>query len=280
MGLAGQDARSYDAPMSDAGFKFTGQLSPEQKRFLDEQGFIKFEQFLSPDEVSFVWGELEKVQSRWIEEGRTKAFGIPIKYGRDLDGRPFVNRFAFASMYSPALHDFVTSERFQQIGRMLGNEFRFGEDEKDGLVVNHYVNAGGSRYKQLGWHTDGLRDLFYLKKQRPLWQIGIYLDDSPKEKGGLRVIPGTHTQGFFAQAFGKAHFIDHKPDPREVSIVARRGDLTIHDGRLWHRVARAEVVGEASRRRVAYLPFIDGPRAPKTEASPTPAYHYLQRITG
>ena len=38
--------------------------------------------------------------------------------------------------------------------------------------------------------------------------------------------------------------------------------------------------GEASRRRVAYLPYIDGPRAPKNEQSPTPLYHYLQRLTG
>jgi hypothetical protein len=262
------------------GYKFEGTLTPEQRQSLDEKGFIKFDSFLSPDEVDFFWGEVEKVQARWIAEGKTKAFGIPIKYGKDLDGKPVVQRFAFTSMYSRPLHDFVTSERFQKIATMLGAEFRFGEDEKDGLVVNHYVNQGGSRYKQLGWHTDGLRDLFYLKKQRPLWQIGLYLDDSPREKGGLRVIPGTHTQGFMAQAFGKLHFVDHNADPREAVITARKGDLTIHDGRLWHRVARAEVTGEASRRRVAYLPFIDGPRMAKTEDSPTPIYHYLQRITG
>jgi hypothetical protein len=266
--------------MTTQGFTFTGRLTQEQRQFLDAQGYIKFDGFLTPDEVSFMWSELEGVQERWLHEGRQKAFGIPIKFGHDLDGRPFVNRFAFASMYSPRLHDFVTSERFQQIAGALGDGFRFGENEKDGLVVNHYVNAGGSRYRQLGWHTDGLRDLFYLKKPRPLWQVGLYLDDSPREKGGLRVIPGTHRQGFFAQAFGKAYFIDHKPDPREICVEARRGDLTIHDGRLWHRVARAEVAGEGSRRRVAYLPFIDGPRMPKDESSPTPLYHYLQRLTG
>jgi phytanoyl-CoA hydroxylase len=270
----------YSVAMSNPSFGFSGSLTPDQQAFLDEKGFIKFDGFLTPAEVDFVWGEIAGVQRQWLSEGRTKAFGIPIKYGKDLDGQRFVNRFAFASMYSPGLHEFVTSKRFQQIGEMLGPQFRFAEDEKDGLVVNHYVNAGGSRYKQLGWHTDGLRDLFYGKKQRPLWQIGLYLDDSPKAKGGLRVIPGTHKQGFLAQAFGKAHFVDHKPDPREVCIEASRGDLTIHDGRLWHRVARAEVTGEASRRRVAYLPFIDGPRQPKNESSATPLYHYLQRVTG
>ena len=62
--------------------------------------------------------------------------------------------------------------------------------------------------------------------------------------------------------------------------IAAAIGAAIHDGRLWHRVARAEVTGEASRRRVAYLPFVEGPYKPKTEDSPTPIYHYLQRITG
>ena len=97
--------------MTEPSTAFTGSLSPEQQQFLDAQGYIKFDQFLSDDEVDFFWRELEKVQASWITEGRQKACGIPIKYGRDLDGQPFVNRFAFASLYSTPLHEFVTSER-------------------------------------------------------------------------------------------------------------------------------------------------------------------------
>lgn len=255
-------------------------LTPEQRRFLDENGYIHFPGFLSEDEVDFLIRELKALEQRWIAEGRTKAFGIPIKYGVDLDGQPFVNRFAFASMFSKPIHEFLNTERFKRVARILGEGFRLGEDEKDGMVVNHYVNQEGSRYKQLGWHTDGLRDIFLGHELRPLWQVGLYLDDSPIEKGGLRLIPGTHKDSLFKMVFRKPYFIDHRPDPNEVCVTAKRGDLTIHDGRLWHRVARATVTGEASRRRVIYLPFIDGPRHPKDESSPTPLYHYLQRITG
>jgi phytanoyl-CoA hydroxylase len=255
-------------------------LTPEQAAFLELNGFAHFGRFLADGEVELVLQELRAVEERWLREGRRKARGIPIKYGRDHQGRPYVNRFAFASLYSDRLHALLASPKLQAVAALLGGEFRIGEDEKDGMVVNHYVNLEGSRYKQLGWHTDGLRDLFLGQRQRPLWQVGLYLDDSPLAKGGLRVIPGTHKQGFFAQLFGKAYFLDHRPDPREACIEARRGDLTIHDGRLWHRVARAKVTGEASRRRVAYLPIIDGPRRPRTEESATPIYHYLQRLTG
>lgn len=255
-------------------------LSPGQAQFLDQNGYIRFRGFLSPGEVDEILAALKGVEERWIGEAREKARGTPIKYGRDLSGARYVNRFAFASLYSDELHRIFSAPKFARLSGIFGPGFRLAEDEKDGVVVNHYVNLEGSRYKQLGWHTDGLRDLFLGQRLRPLWQVGLYLDDSPRSKGGLRLIPGTHRQGLAGQLFRKLYFLSHAPDEGEVCVEAERGDLTIHDGRLWHRVARAEVTGEASRRRVAYLPFIDGPRRPRTEDSPTPLYHYLQRLTG
>ncbi|MNY38817.1 hypothetical protein D3C86_1734620 [compost metagenome] len=77
--------------------------------------------------------------------------------------------------------------------------------------------------------------------------------------------------------FRKKYFLDTKPDPAEVAIVPEAGDLTIHDGRLWHRVAQSSVVGEESRRRVIYLPIIAGKYEPKHEKSPTAFY---QRFAG
>jgi hypothetical protein len=56
--------------------------------------------------------------------------------------------------------------------------------------------------------------------------------------------------------------------------------VTVHDGRLWHRVARATVTGDASQRRTLYVPYLKGPYEPKDEGSPTPFYHRLQRLTG
>ena len=253
-------------------------LTPDQQGFLDVNGYLRLPKFLSAAEVDEILAGLAEVESRWISEGRERARGIPIKYGKGLDGSKYVNRYAFASLYSDRLRN--SMERFKQLAPIFGPGFRFGEDEKDGMVVNHYVNLPGSRYKQLGWHTDGLRDIFLGQKLRPLWQVGLYLDDSPRQKGGLRLIPGTHKQGLPGMLFRKLYFVSHQADAKEICVEAARGDLTIHDGRLWHRVARAEVTGEASRRRVAYLPFVEGPYRPKTEESPTPLYHRLQRLTG
>ena len=78
----------------------------------------------------------------------------------------------------------------------------------------------------------------------------------------------------------KLSFFDHRADPREVAFEIKAGDLTVHDGRCWHRVERSTLVGTASRRRVMYIPIIAGAYEPRGADSPTPIYHHLSRFIG
>jgi phytanoyl-CoA hydroxylase len=91
-------------------------------------------------------------------------------------------------------------------------------------------------------------------------------------------LPGTHTQGLFGLFFRKRYFVDNNPDKREVGFDIEAGDLTVHDGRLWHRVQQSSIEGEKSRRRVMYIPIITGAYQPKNASSATPFYHRLARI--
>ena len=140
-------------------------------------------------------------------------------------------------------------------------------------MVNRYLNVPGSVYPRLGWHTDGLRDLFYGRMPQQMLNIGLHLDRCTRDNGGLRLIPGSHTQGFLSMCFRKPYFVSHRPDPAELCVETEPGDLTVHDGRLWHRVARSTLNGAASLRRSMYLPYLTGPYEPKSDDSPTPAYH-------
>ena len=132
-----------------------------------------------------------------------------------------------------------------------------GVNEKDGLVVNHYVNVEGSAFSQMGWHTDSLRDVFYGKRIGPMLNMGLHLDGTQATNGGLRVLPGTHRQGLwkmlFRKTYYKTYYKDVFDDPDEVAIETEAGDLTVHDGRMWHRVVQSLLTGEASRRRVMYV---------------------------
>jgi ectoine hydroxylase-related dioxygenase (phytanoyl-CoA dioxygenase family) len=125
----------------------------------------------------------------------------------------------------------------------------------------------------MGWHTDSPRDLFLGKKIMPMLNVGIHLDDCPFENGGLRVIPGTHKQSLFSLLFKKKYFFDTKADPNEVGFDIEAGDLTVHDGNIWHRVQESPFTGEKSKRRVMYIPIITGKYHPRSNKSATPFYH-------
>ncbi len=253
-------------------------ITPEQREFFNRNGFLHFPSFIDRARVQAIINAIEEVQQRWIAEGTTVVNGIPIKFGNDVDGQKIVQRFAFANQHHPTLADVLRDPRLNALLELIGPGARLGINEKDGLVVNHYVNTDASNFTQMGWHTDSIRDLFLGKKIMPMLNVGIHLDDQHPENGGLRLIPGTHTQGIMKMLFRKRYFKDIEPDKDEVAFAIKAGDLTVHDGRCWHRVQRSSLIGEASRRRVMYIPIICGKYSPKTAHSPTPIYHKFQHL--
>lgn len=257
-------------------FTLSEKLTDEQKEFFHEHGFIHFKNFIQPNTVQSLIEASQQVQQKWLDRKLEKANGVPIKYGTDLDGSRIVQRFAFVNHHNSTFTEVLRDPRFEALLKLVAGS-RIGENEKDGMVFNHYINSENSQFTQMGWHTDGLRDIFYGKKVQPMLNVGIHLDTLLPENGGLRIIPGTHKQGVFDLLFRKRYFLDTRPDPEEVAIIPNAGDLTVHDGRLWHRVAKASVIGEASRRRVIYVPIITGKYEPKDESSPTAFY---QRFAG
>lgn len=259
-------------------FELGERMTPEQVEFLDTFGFIRFKRFLLRAEVKKLVEEVETIDARLVAEGREVINGVPLIIGKRKDGTRFIQRMCFSSLFGERLHAFLQDPRFSAILDVAGPGYRIGERERDGLVINHYRREEGSSYKRLGWHTDSLRDLFYLEMPRRYLNVGFYLDDSGPEKGGVRLIPFSHQQGLWPLLTRKAHFYDCDPDPAEYALTAEAGDLTIHDGRIWHRVAEASVTGDASQRRVMYVPLMEGPLKEKHENSPTPLYFKLRRF--
>lgn len=252
-------------------------LTSQQIDFFNHNGFIHFKNFIKPETVQLITDASLEVQKKWIAADVKKINGVPIKYGKDINGDPIVQRFAFINQHHPILGEFLEDPRFKILLDLVGPGARLGTTEKDGMVFNHYVNGPESKFSQMGWHVDGLRDIFHGAKLNPMLNVGIHLSNLKPENGGLRLIPGTHKQGLYNMLFRKRHFLDNNPDPEEVAVLPEAGDLTVHDGRLWHRVEKSSVVGESSRRRVIYVPIIAGKYAPKDANSPTAFY---QRFAG
>ena len=247
-------------------------------QFFNEFGFIRFKNFVSRATIASFISEAERVEKKWLQEGLDKVNGVPLKMGENERGEKMISRFAFLSQHSEVLHQFLQDPRLESLTRLLyPYEGRIAEDEKDGLVLNHYLQTPNSGFTKMGWHTDSPRDLFYGHKIMPMLNVGLHIDDCPFENGGLRVLPGTHKQGMFKLLFGKKYFIDNTADPNEVGFNIEAGDLTVHHGSIWHRVQMSSKFGAASRRRVMYVPLVTGKYKPKHADSKTPFYHHILR---
>ncbi len=266
-------ARNYRIPPVTARFKLGHEITDEQRAFLDAYGFLVFEKVATQGEVDTITGEADRIAERWLAEGRESVYGIPLFVGRGLDGGPFIQRLPFSSMFSDGIKQFVRDARFEPVRTLIGADARVGDQEKDGVVINRYVNVPGSVYPRLGWHTDGLRDIFYGRRPKRMLNIGLHLDHCTRANGGLRILPGTHEQSLWKMATYKPYFVSHGPDPMEVCVETEPGDLTVHDGRAWHRVAQSPNIGESSVRRTMYVPYLTDTYQPKSDESPTPAYH-------
>jgi len=271
---ADAEAAAASLPL-DTRFTLGAELTAVQKAFFDRHGFILFAKVATQAELDAIYGEICGLQDRWLAEGRKKVFGIPLFVGKDHEGKPFIQRFAFTSMFSNVIRDFVRDARFEPVRRLVGEGARVGDNEKDGVVFNRNLNVPGTTYKSLGWHTDGLRDIFYGRGIRPQLNVGLHFDRCTASTGGLRILPGTHKQGLASTLFRKLYFVSNEPDPNEIAIETEPGDLTVHDGQAWHRVERSPKVGPESLRRTMYVPYLTDAYDPKDESSPTPPYHYL-----
>ena len=260
-------------------FTLSTELTAEQTEFFDQNGFLHFENFIGSETIQLLIQASRDVQHQWLDQDVKKVNGVPIKFGQDVNGERIVQRFAFTSLFSPFMHEFLKDDRFGALLPLLGEEdARIGEYENDGIVMNHYINTQRSEFTKMGWHTDGPRDIFHGKRIKPMLNVGVLLDDSPSSNGGLRVLPGSHKQSLRALFFRKKYYVDNDPDVNEVALETKAGDLTVHDGRLWHRVAQSPVVGAASRRRVIYVPLISGEYKPKDANSPTAFYQRFLKL--
>lgn len=257
-------------------FILGNKLTNEQLTFFSKNGVIVFRNVLKKETVDYFIQEINKLERKWLDEGLDKVNGVPLKFGKDENNNTIIQRLCFLSLHIPALHELLQDPRIQALVELLEPyDGRIAENEKDGLILNHYVRTPESKFSQMGWHTDSPRDLFLGQKIMPMLNVGIHLDSCPFENGGLRVLPGTHRQGVLRLLFRKKYFIDNNPDPREVGFDIDPGDVTVHDGRIWHRAQQSPHIGEASRRRVMYVPIITGKYMPKHSKSKTPFYHKL-----
>lgn len=254
--------------------KFLGKVSHENLDFFRQNGYIHFESFLSPKIVDRIRSLVDLSRAYVSSQCMKNIKGIPILYGR-IGERNLVHRLPFTSFIQPEIETLMIDEGIGNLTELLPSESsRLGFRERDGLVSNFYINENGSRYKQMGWHKDVVRENLLGFKRCSMLNVGIYLTESNRVNGGLRVLPCSHIN----RNVSKMMMLDKRADEKEILINACKGDVVIHDGELWHRVAKATITGVDSIREVLYVPIICGNQKERDAYSGRPLYHYFSQL--
>jgi phytanoyl-CoA hydroxylase len=238
-------------------FTYTGTITQEHRKFFDEYGFLHFRSFLAHNGVDSCLQEVNKIEQHLLANKVEEINGTSLKFGLNEENQTFIQQINFVSQFSKRLQGFLRTPFFQEMKMLLSSSgARIGENELNGLVFKHYLNTNGSSVKDLDWSSGSEKML----------SVGIFLDDCPSTKGGLRILPSTHKQGKITHYLYKLPLLTSHSN--EISLDIQAGDLTILHGNIWHRFVGSAQKGEASRQRYLYFPILTGKYEPKQEYKP------------
>jgi hypothetical protein len=193
-------------------------LSPEQRSYFETFGFLQVKQAFSSEETAAIIAAFDDVL--------TQARGGEPYGGRGQSVWSVVEK-------SPVLSDIVEDDRvFEPVAELLGPGFIWAGAE--GNITSH---------NEHDWHADrhGESEAAYRRVK-----VMLYLDPTTKERGALRVIPGSH-KGPFHLALarplqdelrepGSTGFGVSGRDLPSVPVESQPGDVVFFSQSLFHAV--------------------------------------------
>ena len=198
-----------------------GILTPEQKSFFDDNGYIHLPGFYSADEMETMRAEFHDLITNTDDrpEALRYSFMDPVD-GYDVD--PYNPKNVRGIMDQTLANDywynqFVEPRIVGVMSDLLGENLDF----HNGKVRN---NPPGFTNDQ-SWHQDWP----YERHSKPELAAAItYLEENGKDAGATSVIPGSHLKGEY-DTLDKSHTIpDDAIDPAEaVTVEAQCGDVVV-----------------------------------------------------
>jgi len=79
-------------------FNLEEKLTQEQLTFFHKNGVIIFRNVLKKETVDFFIQEVTRIENQWLQEGRDKVNGVPLKFGEDAQGQKMIQRLCFLSL--------------------------------------------------------------------------------------------------------------------------------------------------------------------------------------
>lgn len=193
-------------------------LTPEEKQFLDENGYLNLGQLLSTDQIQAVKDQidvllLQEGEAAASELAESKHIRFPKEVGAD--------RLADLVNKGSVFDIFYTHPRvLAGIAQVLGQEVKLSS-------LNYRAAKPGMGLQRLhaDWHE--AVDPGDYKVCNSIW----LLDDFSAANGATRLVPGTHLQRSLPQDV-MADPLEAHPD--EIVVDAPMGSVFIFNSHMWH----------------------------------------------
>lgn len=202
-------------------YQFSGVVTPKEKAFYEENGFLIYENFLRADEVDEINADADAYQEK-LRGGDVPAESVDraIPAALDESGKvAYHHRLNYFTQHSPKSASVADSSAMNAIRIGLGGDgHQLLRNSLNGVVWQLKAGAQRSGYSRIRWHID-FRPGHELS---PAFTAGIYLNDSNRFNGCLAVIPGSHRDPAGAVT----------PEPFYVEV--RAGDLVCHHEWIYH----------------------------------------------
>lgn len=202
-------------------YRFSGEVTAEERAFYEENGFVIYEGFLDAEEVARITAEADAYQEA-IRNGNIPAQRIDkaIPVARDENGHiAYYHRLNYFTKQSATAAKLSDSSAMNTVRIGLGSDqHRLLENSLNGVVWQLKTGESRSGYSRIRWHGDFPPG----HELSPAFTAGIYLNDSNRFNGCLAVIPGSHRNPVGPVA----------PEPFYVEVKA--GDLVCHHEWIYH----------------------------------------------
>ena len=195
-----------------------GQLSIEEKDFLDENGYLVLGRILNEEMVDRI---NRRVRELMVEEGD--------RAGAELLDSPYIrhpkeagaDRLADLVNKDPIFDIFYTHPRvLAAVSHALGKQIQLSS-----LNYRAALPGTGEQKLHVDWHE--AVDPGDFKVCNSIW----LLDDFSIANGATRIVPGTHKNGLLPQDVLEDQMAEH---PDQIILEAPAGTVAIFNSHTWH----------------------------------------------
>ena len=235
-------------------------LSPDEKSFLEKNGYINLGQLLSDQEVIQINLELKRLMEEEGEKAGAELMDSKyIKHPKEAGA----DRLADLVNKGEVFDIFYTHPRvLAGIAHVLGTDIKLSS-------LNYRAAKPGSGLQKLhvDWHEAVVPGQY--KVCNSIW----LLDNFSKENGATRIVPGSHLTGTLPQDV----LLDQEaPHPDEIVIEAPAGSVFIFNSHAWHG---GTINSTMKSRRAIHSYFCQSDQPQQVEQSRYIKKDTLQRLT-